>query len=782
MKPNSEVTAQLQGGTGYAVGTPSSATVTVEDNDAPGTKGPPLPEMTITANRASVTEGTAATFTVTADPAPTTTLKVSVSVSETEDVLSGTAASSVTFKANQTIVTLTVNTENDQADEPNSIVTTQLQGGTGYTVGTPSSATVTVNDNDIPQVTITANTSPVTEGIAATFTIRANPRPATPLTVNVNVTQTGNVISGTPPSTVTFNAKQTTATLTVATDDDNADEEAGVVTAQVQVGTGYTVGTPSSASVTVDDNDIPQVTITADTSPVTEGTDATFTITASPAPAAAITVNVNVTQTEDVLSGTPDATVTIGTSGQVTLTVATDDDNVNEEAGVVTAQVEAGTGYTVGTPSSASVTVNDNDIPQVTITADTSPVTEGTDATFTITASPAPAAAITVNISVTQTEDVLSGTPASSVTFRANQTTATLTVATDDDNVDEVASVVTAQVQAGTGYTVGSPSSTTVTVNDNDIPQVTITANTSPVTEGIAATFTIRANPRPATPLTVNVNVTQTGDVLSGTPPSTVTFRANQTTTTLTVATDDDDVRETDGTVMAQITAGVGYTVGSPSSATVTVEDNDTPPNHPATGAPIIIGTPELRETLTADVSNIRDANGLENVTYAYQWIRVMGSMETEIPGATAPTYEVVTDDSGYQLKVRVNFTDDLGYPEELESALTAMVVIPGVTPVITITADPPSITEGTDATFTFTATPAPTITLTVKISVTETANTLSGTPPSTVTISAGQTTLTVATDDDKTGRTRQCRNRASASRNRLCSGHAILGESARAG
>ena len=81
-------------------------------------------------------------------------------------------------------------------------------------------------------------------------------------------------------------------------------------------------------------------------------------------------------------------------------------------------------------------------------------------------------------MSVTETEDVLSGTPASSVTFRTNQTTATLTVATDDDNVDEVASVVTAQVQAGTGYTVGSPSSTTVTVNDNDIPQVTITANT----------------------------------------------------------------------------------------------------------------------------------------------------------------------------------------------------------------------------------------------------------------------------------------------------------------
>ena len=91
-------------------------------------------------------------------------------------------------------------------------------------------------------------------------------------------------------------------------------------------------------------------------------------------------------------------------------------------------------------------------------------------------------------------------------------------------------------------------------------------------------------------------------------------------------------MRETAGTVMAQITAGVGYTLGTPSSASVTVNDDDTPPNHPATGAPIIIGKPELRETLTADVSNIRDANGLTNVTYAYQWIRVMDSVENGDP------------------------------------------------------------------------------------------------------------------------------------------------------
>ena len=53
----------------------------------------------------------------------------------------------------------------------------------------------------------------------------------TALTVSVKVTETGDIISGTVPSTVTINAGETTATLTVATDNDEADESNSVVTA-----------------------------------------------------------------------------------------------------------------------------------------------------------------------------------------------------------------------------------------------------------------------------------------------------------------------------------------------------------------------------------------------------------------------------------------------------------------------------------------------------------------------------------------------------------------------
>ena len=71
----------------------------------------------------------------------------------------------MTIDADETTATLTVNTVNDEGDEPNSVVTAEVESGIGYTVGSSSSASVTVEDNDIPppgtpEVTISAGTDP----------------------------------------------------------------------------------------------------------------------------------------------------------------------------------------------------------------------------------------------------------------------------------------------------------------------------------------------------------------------------------------------------------------------------------------------------------------------------------------------------------------------------------------------------------------------------------------------------------------------------------------------
>ena len=45
--------------------------------------------------------------------------------------------------------------------------------------------------------------------------------------------------------------------------------------------------------------------------------------------------------------------------------------------------------------------------------------------------------------------------------------------------------------------------------------------------------------------------------------------------------------------------------------------------------------TAQVGETLTADTSDIADADGLNNVSYSHQWIRNDGSSDTDIQDAT---------------------------------------------------------------------------------------------------------------------------------------------------
>ena len=94
--------------------------------------------------------------------------------------------------------------------------------------------------------------------------------------------------------------------------------------------------------------------------------------------------------------------------------------------------------------------------------------------------------------------------------------------------------------------------------------------------------------------------------------------------------------------------------------------------NSPATGAPTISGTAQVGQTLTADTSGIVDDDGLDDVSYSYQWIRNDGSTDADIPGKTGPTYVLSNDDVGKTIKVRVSFTDDANNNESLTSAATA--------------------------------------------------------------------------------------------------------------
>ena len=97
--------------------------------------------------------------------------------------------------------------------------------------------------------------------------------------------------------------------------------------------------------------------------------------------------------------------------------------------------------------------------------------------------------------------------------------------------------------------------------------------------------------------------------------------------------------------------------------------------NNQATGAPTITGKAQVGETLAADPSGIADADGLDTVTFSYQWM----ADDTNIQDATDSSYTLVSDDEGKAIKVIVSFTDDANNEESLPSAATdAVAALPG--------------------------------------------------------------------------------------------------------
>ena len=92
--------------------------------------------------------------------------------------------------------------------------------------------------------------------------------------------------------------------------------------------------------------------------------------------------------------------------------------------------------------------------------------------------------------------------------------------------------------------------------------------------------------------------------------------------------------------------------------------------NNPATGLPTIDGTPQVDQTLTADTSGIRDADGLTNATYSYQWT----AGGSDIDGATGASHSLTSSEQGQTIRVKVTFTDDADNAESLTSVATVAV------------------------------------------------------------------------------------------------------------
>jgi len=624
VEPDETAILTVTSGTGYVVGSPSAATGTITNDDT---------DVSVAVSPTSVTEdgATNLVYTFTRSGVTTGVLTANFSVGgtatfSTDYTQTGAAtftasSGTVTFGAGNTTATVTVDPTADTTVEPDETVILTVTSGTGYAVGTPSAATGTIT-NDDADVSVAVSPASVAEdgatNLVYTFTRTGFTTGA--LTINFSVggtatfstdyTQTGAATFTASTGTVTFGAGNATTTVTVDPTADATGEADETVILTVTSGTGYNPANPTSATGTIL-NDDTAVSVAVSPASVAEdgAANMTYTFTRTGDTSSSLLVNFTVggtatfntdyTQTGADTFTASSGTITITTgNASASLTVDPTADMTVEPDETVILTVAAGSGYAPGPPNPATGTIT-NDDTDVTVAVSPSSVAEdgAANLVFTFTRSGVTTGALTVNFSVGGTADsstdyTQSGAatftpPTGTVTFGAGNSTATVTVDPTTDTTVEPDETVILTVTSGTGYNAGVPNSATGTIT-NDDTDVSLTVSPSSVSEDGATNlvYTFSRTGVTASPLTVNFSVggtatfstdyTQTGAATFGVSSGTVTFGAGNSTATVTVDPSADTTPEPDETVILMLTAGTGYSVVMPDTATGTIINDDT--------------------------------------------------------------------------------------------------------------------------------------------------------------------------------------------------------------
>ena len=320
----------------------------------------PAPAATITPGTTPVAEGAAASFTVSLDVAAPDTLSVAVSVADTNGVLSGAAPTSIAFAAGDDSKTLTLPTRNDNVIKTDSTVTVSLVTGSGYTLGTTTSASVSVTDDDTATWRVSAQPTEIDEGESATITVAvANGKTfASNQTISLAVSGTA-ASSDYSLSATELRAGASSATATVTATDDAIVEgdETVIVTASHD---GQSI---SSATVTISDNDDATWTVSAQPTEIDEGEVSTITVAVANGKTFASNQTISLAASSTAASSDYSLSATELTlragSSSATATVTATDDIIIEDDETVTVTASHG-GQSVG---SATVTIEANDAP-----------------------------------------------------------------------------------------------------------------------------------------------------------------------------------------------------------------------------------------------------------------------------------------------------------------------------------------------------------------------------------------------------------------------------------
>ena len=494
--------------------------------------------------------------------------------------------------------------DNDVVNDDGSI-TVSILPGEGYEVSSTynSVTSVILDDDKENEISIVAYDSVVTEGQFARFQINTTRKRDRSYSVFLSYEGgIGNFIQGQPKQIIHIPPTRSSRILYVPTFDDEIDESDGSVTVTLTSGpAGSSISvTQRTASVSVLDNDEapvpPEVSLTTTNSSIVEGATVTIAINSDQAaPTNGLMVNYQKSQIGSFFTasftGSSSEKIWAGGTSE-NLVFVTDDDNIDEPDGSFTISVMSSPNYSLGSSSSITINVSDNDAPPVISIADATAVVEGTDANavFTLTATHPASTTRTINVSITgATGFIPTGQISTSVTLAMSSVNATLNVPIDDDNVDESDGVIIVTILSPTNaedYQIGSPNVGLVSVADNDVqssdvPTVTLSSDRFPVYEGgIAKILFTLDQAAPVEGLRVNFSIDEIGNLLTrySAGLSHVSIPAGEVSHELSLSLYNDNIDEPDGSFTISLINDASYELGTTSSITVETRDNELSP------------------------------------------------------------------------------------------------------------------------------------------------------------------------------------------------------------
>ena len=638
-------------GNGYQVSsTDFSDSVKVLDNDS-------LPIVSISASESLITEGQTAEFELTSTAITVSDLFISVKLSGSSNFFAEELNNRiVTLPRGEETVEFEITTVDDDNYELNGFIRAEVVTGGGYRVidGLDNVKIISISDNDSTSVTKLISVSAINqfgvpEGAPANFRLTSSSELQSTVMVSIMISQQGDFVQGHEFNrTIEFASGTTTKDFAIATEDDTIDEVDGSITVQLQSGQQYSISNYSTATIPIIDNDAPangpELSIYELTKTITEGETASFRFTSSFTPDQDLDVQLEIEQIGK-FSIEQFGFRTLKISHHrlrripfVTFSLTTQNDAVTETTGSIIVTIKGGVGYHVGISRSAVVNILDDDKPIGTPTVSISTIhraeiTEGDTAQFQLTSSASFNTDIDILVKLTgnmrflQTDhDFNYGDFAREiwpVQLEAGETQATFTVDTLDDSEYEPDGEITVTVQAWHDYKVGNPSSVTITVRNNDAePEISVFAESeNGVAEGSPALFYLSSNTqiRRWAHLNVTILVSETGNYIDGDLGYRTLITWDFSSILLTssrpgrffIDTLDDTIDEADGSITVTIIDGAGFTVGSSSSATVQIFDNDGKPSvsiFPSSTEYIDEGDSARFELRTADLL----AKGLE--------------------------------------------------------------------------------------------------------------------------------------------------------------------------